>query len=186
MHTVFLVTAALGCTLLVIQVLLQLFGGHHDSHAGAELHLADNPDQGVGDPSVFAGLLSMKSLTAFCAFFGLGGLAAEEGGIASGGLRATIATLAGVCAMGIVFVMMRQLAKLQVSGTLNVDHAVGRPATVYLRIPGNMNGTGKITVSVDGREVEMLAMTQGPEIPTGAQVEVTRRVNANTFEVART
>ncbi|MSP92310.1 MAG: hypothetical protein EXR79_10985 [Myxococcales bacterium] len=185
MHLVFLVTAALGCTLLVVQIVLQLIGsGHADlpHDGGAELHVGDH----AGDSSTaFASILSLKSLTAFCAFFGLGGLAAEEANIASDALRAVLATLCGVAAMAAVVVMMRGIARLQVSGTLDVGRAVGLPATVYLRVPGAMAGTGKITVSIEGREAELLAMTSGPEIPTGARVHVRKRIDAQTFEVER-
>lgn len=189
MHTVFLITAALGCTLLVVQVVLQLIGaGHGDlpHDGGAELHVGDHADHGAGDSSTtFASLLSLKSLTAFCAFFGLGGLAAAEAGIESDALRAVLATLCGIAAMAVVVVLMRGIAKLQVSGTLDIARAVGLPATVYLRVPGALGGTGKITVSIEGREAELLAMTAGPAIPTGARVVVKKRIDAQTFEVER-
>jgi hypothetical protein len=183
MHLLFLITAAVGCTLLAIQILLQILGLDHD-FAG-DLHVDAHAGDGGHDSSFFFGLLSLKSLTAFLAFFGLAGLAADELGVQGGPLKLVIATLAGVAAMAIVVLMMRGMVALQSSGTLRIEKAVGQTARVYLRIPGQNAGTGKITVQIDQREVELQAMTPGPTIPTGAMVEVVRQIDVQTFEVTR-
>ena len=56
-------------------------------------------------------------------------------------------------------------------------------ARVYLRIPGSGGGKGKITVSIQGRNKEYEATTQGPELSTGSEVRVVRQTSPNTFEV---
>ena len=65
-----------------------------------------------------------------------------------------------------------------------VQRALGKNATVYLRIPGQKSGAGKVTVDVNGREVEYEAMTTGPEIATGARVQVVGVLGPDTLEVA--
>lgn len=191
MHLVYLIAAAVGCTLLAVQVVLQLIGlGAADAadldHAGdfdsaADLDHAD----AAGESNIFFGILSFKTLTAFIAFFGLAGLAADNLGIENQLLIVFLSLLAGIAAGGVVMVLMRMLVGLQASGTVKLQDAVGTTAKVYLKVPGHMGGRGKITVEVGGRDMELAAVTPGEEIPTGAVVEVTRRVEGDTFEVIR-
>ena len=192
-HTIYLVLAVAGCTFLALQVVLQLFGlvggegfdggdhAHFDhGHAG---HGADHAhDQGHGN--WFFGLLSLKALCAFAGVFGLTGLALERTDLGPW-LRISIAVEAGVVAMVVVAFLMRGLARLSVSGTLDPRNAVGRSASVYLRIPAGCAGAGKVTVEVQGRSVELDAVTDGAEIPTGSRVEVVDVVGTETLKVVR-
>ena len=180
MHLVFLIMATAGCTLLALQIVLQLIGLDH-GHEHLDAHL-DHPSD-VADAAKFVGIFSVKSLTSFSAFFGLGGLAAEELGAGGASLVLGSAAFAGVVAMGVVVLLMRGLNALQVSGTLKLEQAIGQPASVYLRIPGENAGSGKITVLIGQREVELHAMTSGRTIPTGAGVDVIRQIDSHTFEV---
>jgi hypothetical protein len=180
MDLVYILSAAVGCTALVIQIVLQLIGmdgGDHDVHTDVE-HLE-------GDGNLFFGVLSFKTLTAFFAFFGLGGLAAAQLGVSSGALQLVLALLAGTAAGAVVVVLMRGLARLQSSGTVELDRLVGATARVYLRVPAGNKGAGKVIVQLDGREFEVQATTPGAELPTGSAVEVVRRVEGDTFEVIR-
>ncbi len=190
MHLVYLIAAAVGCTVLAVQVVLQLIGLGGDEvgdfdHAGDVDHVGDIGDADGGESNLFFGVLSLKTLTAFIAFFGLAGLAAGRLGITNQGLTVLLAGVAGICAGAVVVVLMRLLVGLQSSGTARLEDAVGRTAKVYLVVPGQMKGRGKITVDVGGREMELSAVTPGEEIPTGAMVEVTRRVEGETFEIIR-
>ncbi len=181
MDVVYTITAAVGCTALLVQVGLQLLGlgGDGDAHLDADVEGHE------GDGNLFFGILSFKTLSAFAAFFGLAGLAAAQGGIESDALRLVLAIGAGIAAGGVVMVLMRGLSKLQASGTVNLDDVVGKTASVYLSIPAASKGDGKIMVEVQGRERELTAITAGPEIPTGATVKVTKRMAGDRFEVVR-
>lgn len=185
MDLAYMIAAAVGCTLLAVQIGLQMLGmgGDHDVHIEADV--GTDLDASGGESNIFFGFLSFKSLTAFLAFFGLTGLAAAELGVTSGGLRMVLSTLAGFGAGAIVMLIMRGLSKLQASGTVNLDDAVGLSARVYLRIPARDGGLGKITVTVGGQERELPAMTQGDALPTGVRVEIVRRVEGETFEVVK-
>ena len=63
------------------------------------------------------------------------------------------------------------------------ENAVGKTAKVYLRVPGEHSGAGKITVSIQGRSQEFGAVTGGPELPTGSEARVLGMTTENTFEV---
>ncbi len=180
MDLVYTITAAVGCTALLAQVAMQLLGlgGDSDHDMGHDIEAHE------GDGNLFFGILSFKTLSAFAAFFGLAGLAATQAGVESDALRLTIALGGGMVAGAMVMFLMRGLSKLQSSGTVDLEEAVGATARVYLVIPQG-GGQGKIIVELRGREVELLAQTDGPTIPTGASVRVVRRLPGDCFEVSR-
>ena len=185
MHLVYVISATVGCALIGIQVVLQLLGmggdvdTHFDGDASADL------DGAEGESNFFFGILSFKSVTAFFAFFGLTGLACDALGIKSEVLSVVLSILSGIAAAFVVMLLMRGLTKLHATGTPDLEQAVGEIAKVYLRIPARDQGKGKITVVVAGQERELDAITNGPEIPTGAQVKVLRKMAGETFEVER-
>jgi hypothetical protein len=82
----------------------------------------------------------------------------------------------------VVWVMSLQ-SKLYSEGNVDPENAVGQNAKVYLRIPGENAGKGKITVSIQGRSQEYEAVTSGPKLATGSSVRVVRQTTPNTFEV---
>lgn len=169
----FLACAALGGVVLVLQLLLSVLGGHgdldHDAHGGT--HLGEGLD-----------LLSVRSLSAGVAFFGLTG----AGTLTSGWpllLALPAAVLAGGAAMFIVAYLMRSMRRLEDDGTEHIENALGQTATVYLRIPGNREGTGKVHVPIQGRTVELQAVTPGGALPSGSMVVVRDIVGPDIVEV---
>ncbi|HSJ63374.1 MAG TPA: hypothetical protein VK922_05630 [Gemmatimonadaceae bacterium] len=170
----FIACAALGGVVLVLQLLLGVLGGQadvgHDVHAG-DTHLGDGLD-----------LVSVRSLSAGVAFFGLTGA-----GVATSGwpllLAVPAALLAGTAATFIVAYLMRAMRRLEDDGSEQIENALGQTATVYLRIPGNREGTGKIHVPMQGRTVEYQAVTPGGELPSGSLVVVRDIVGPDLLEV---
>ena len=59
----------------------------------------------------------------------------------------------------------------------------GQQATVYLRIPAQQSGTGKIQINIQNRTMEYLATTLGDAIPSGTTVVVTKVLGAETVQV---
>jgi len=191
-YTIYLVTAIVGCTLLALQVVLLLFGLSHDTDVdsgadadvGGDLDGADHggADGADGHGNVFFKILSLKALCAFSGLFGLTGLTLYEEGFRME-LRIGISLLVGTTSFVLVLWLMRSLGKLTSSGTINVRNAIGRTGSVYLRVPGEQAGSGKVTVQVQGRSMEFPAVTDGEEIATGAQVMVSEVVGEDTLKV---
>ena len=176
-QTIYLVLAVGGCTLMVIQIVMQVFGIMDEVDAdGLDV------DHDGGHGNWFFGFLSLKALVAFCGVFGLTGLSLLDTDL-SMSLRLLYAVLAGAAGMVLVVYLMRLLHSLASSGTLVLDSAVGREGSVYLRVPGNKEGRGKITVDLQGRSVELPAMTDGEEIATGARVRITEVLGDETVKV---
>jgi hypothetical protein len=196
LDTVFLICALLGGTLLVGQFVLSLFGlggghdvdadhgdvggGEHDVHHGEHAH--DEPHDHA--TAWYVGILTLRSLVAAVTFFGLGGLAASGGGERGPFLSLAVAFAAGLGALFLVGSIMRALHKLKAEGTIRYDRAVGSTGTVYLTVPGNRKGTGKVTVTMQNRTMELHAVTAASDLPTGTKVVVLSVVSPGTVEVA--
>jgi len=180
MDTFYLSCAALGGTILLLQVVAGLFGigGDHDTDhdSGGGGHDTDH-----GGNWLF-GALSVRTAAAALTFFGLGGLTALYYGASE---PATFGVAAGAAAAAFYAVafLMHSLAKLKHDGTVRIDRAVGRTGSVYLRVPASRAGAGKVHLSVQNRTVEFQAVTAGPELPTGVPVRVVAVVNSDTVEV---
>ncbi len=94
-----------------------------------------------------------------------------------------VAVVAGAAAMYLVFWLMQSLCNLRSEGTVRMERAVGRHGTVYLRIPPQRSGAGKVMLDLQNRTVEVGAVTSGPELPTGAKIEVVDLIAPGTVEV---
>jgi len=188
-HAVYFWAALIGCTLLLIQVILQVIGlgGDADMDAGAA-DVDVDADLDGSDPAhgtagnLFFGILSFKALVAFTGIFGLTGLSLADSDYSSF-QRAAMSIVAGLVAMVVVGMLMRMLYNLGSSGSLVLRNALGHQAKVYLRIPGEGDGRGKVTIELQGRTVELDAITDGEPIATGKVVKVVEVLGNETLKV---
>ncbi len=188
-YSIYLYSAIAGCTLVVIQVVLQIFGFFGDTEFGGDHEIGDAGDShdihdhGVeGHGNLFFGILSFKALCAFAGIFGLVGLMMLREGVSTQA-RIGVAFVAGVGGMFLVAWMMRGIARLQSSGTLHLENAVGRSGSVYLKVPGSGAGAGKVTIEIQGRSQEFPAITDGEDIDTGKRVTVVSIEGDDTLKV---
>jgi hypothetical protein len=168
--SVFFLCAVLGGGVFVIRTLLQLVGFgadtddlHHDADAGFRI-------------------LSLQGLSAFFMMFGLVGLALVRESKIGEAPALGIAALAGVGSMWLIGKLFGMMTKLQSSGTLNMQNAIGQSGTVYLTVP--KSGRGKVEVVVQGRLGVFEATTHlGGDIATGARVRVVAIESGDTLIV---
>ena len=187
---VYLSCAIAGGTLLVCQFLLGLLGlgDHHDVAGDHDVHDAGGHDaHGHGDHdshnSWFVGVLTFRSLVAALTLFGLAGLAATVNFKQESSLSLVIALAAAVGALFGVAYLMRSLHRLKADGTVRIERAVGQNGTVYLTIPAQKAGVGKVTLTVQNRTVEYQAVTPHQQLPTGSKIVVTAVLGPDTVEV---
>ncbi len=202
MLMVYAICAAIGGTILICQFVMTLVGlghghgdlgggdvhfdvGHDasvgDAHAGHDAHGHDGQADHVGSNWLF-GVITFRTVVAALAFFGLAGLAGAQ--VEWPPARTLLVAVAsGAAAMFVVHWTLQGLHRLQADGTVRIDSAVGRTGSVYLRVPGNRAGAGKVTISVQGRSMEFQAMTSQAAIPTGNRVVVTGVLDRETVEV---
>jgi len=147
--------------------------GHTDHGQGHEDHVSSN--------WLFS-VISFRTVVAATTFFGLAGMAAKSAEFSSP-MVLVIALGTGAAAMYGVYWMMQMAYRLRSDGTVRVERAVGRQATVYLTIPGHNSGAGKIHVNLQNRTMEYRAITSGDALPTGAKVVVVNLAGSDTLEV---
>lgn len=130
-------------------------------------------------------MLSLKNIIGFFTMFGWSGL-----GFLSAGLAPFLVILFSfICgflmmlAMATLFYFMSKLAE---SGNMNIRNAVGRTGDVYLTIPANRQGMGKIQITVQGTLQTLDAVTDDAEvIPTSSIIEVIGVINNQILLVKR-
>ena len=188
---VYLPCAIAGGTLLVCQFLLGLLGlgDHHDAPGDHDVHDAGGHDAHGGHDdhdthnSWLVGVLTFRSLVAALTFFGLAGLAATVNFNQEPPLSLAIALAAAVGALFGVAYLMRSLHRLKADGTVRIERAVGQNGTVYLTIPAQKAGVGKVTLSLQNRTVEYQAVTPHQQLATGSKIVVTAVLGPDTVEV---
>jgi len=79
---------------------------------------------------------------------------------------------------------MRTLSRLRSDGTVRIERAVGKSGTVYLTVPAQRAGVGKVTLNLQNRTLECQAVTARSELATGAKVVVVSVIGPDTVEVA--
>ena len=196
MTYLFLFFAVVGGTVLVCQFVLTLVGlsgGHDlpDDLSGADaggFHGGDVHDVGAGHSGDAAhdnaagghdhasswlfGVISFRTLIAASTFFGLAGLAAEQGGL-NLVTQIGIGTISGLGAMYGVHWIMRLIGRLGEDGTVRIQRAIGQEGTVYIPIPGGKSKAGKIQLRLQNRLLEYAAVTEAADrLPTGTHVRV--------------
>lgn len=168
--SVFLGCAVLGGGVFIVRTLLQLIGiGAGDVIEG---DMGDTDDVHPGSDSGFR-VLSLQGIGAFLMMFGLVGLAL----VRQSGVSETLALVpAAAAALGSVWVIGRvfgMMGKLQSSGTMSIDNAIGQEGTVYLSI--TQGGVGKVELAVQGRLGVWDARTvDDAPLATGKRVKVVR------------
>lgn len=125
-----------------------------------------------GDAAVFR-LLSLQTVVAFLTVFSWSAIVSISTG--SPAVQSIlIGFVLGLAAMFLVAKLVQVSRKLVENGTLNPKNAIGESGKVYLPIPPNGRGEGKIMLQVQGQLTEFSAVTYGKEtLPTGAVVRVT-------------
>jgi hypothetical protein len=195
MDTFFLICLLLGATLMVCQFLLGLLGlGHHDTDVGGGHdigHDVGGHDAHAHDAAHdahaawFVGVLTFRSLVAALTFFGLAGLTALVNFQLDPGPALAVALAAGCAALLLVAYMMRALHRLKAEGTARIERAVGLTGTVYIPVPPQKGGAGRVMLNLQNRTVEYRAVSaQDRALPTGSKVVVTAIVSSDTVEVA--
>lgn len=98
----------------------------------------------------------------------------------------TLSIIVGLALVAMVMFIFRWLGTMQQSGNINLYRsAVGCHGTVYIPIPGERSGEGKVQISISGAIREYNAVTDDDAIPTGTPINVTEVLNANTLVVAK-
>jgi hypothetical protein len=150
-----------------IQTLMTFFGS--DSSDGLQ---PDFDGDLSGGDSPFQ-LFSLRNLINFLLGFSWTGISFYTT-ISSKTLLILLSFAVGVVFVFLFFIIIRQVQKLAEDNSFKLTNTLNKTAEVYLTIPENRKGKGKIMVSVNGAFHELEAMTEHDKIQSGTVVKVVR------------
>jgi membrane protein implicated in regulation of membrane protease activity len=136
-----------------------------------------------GEQTLFGNIITIRNGVAFLLGFSLGTLMALQWG-----LWTFIAVFLGLAAgSGLVTVnlmLLFAISKISHKGNVNLNHSIGSRAEVMLSVPSNRSGTGKVSVSFNGRLMELHAITDDEQLPKGSHVDIIN-IEGSTAVVAK-
>lgn len=155
----------------------------HDAHAFGHAGHGEHGEHDGAHHVEGLRVLTVRGLVAFFAVGGWVGIASVDLGVPSL-LAVLFAFLAGAVALVLVAWLLALSLRLQDEGNINLANAVGQTAQVYIRIPPQGEGYGKVTLNLQERFSELEAVTSAKvSIPPGSTVRVTGTRDANTLIV---
>ena len=141
-------------------------GMHDAAHAGSGMNL-----------------LTFRNFINFLIGFGWTAILLQKS-VSSTGLRMLISIAVGVVLVILVMLLFKWLTNMQETGNINVfKSAVDCQGTVYLTIPGERAGEGKVQITINNAVREYAALTDGPALKTGTRIRVVDVVSASTLLV---
>ncbi len=166
--------AGVATVLLIIQIILMIIGfDHNDVEFDAgDMDVDFDPNGGsffghIGGMRI----LSVRNVIVFLAtgpWVAL--LVREQNG--DYWLSILLGIVSGLIVMILFAFAIKKMEDMQSDGTVDYANSIGQIASVYLTIPKEKSGKGKVHVTVQERLVEIDAVTEGEEIPTGSEVIV--------------
>ena len=164
LQRVFALIAIPSTLILIVQTVLLLLG------------IGDGDANGDGVPDIHSGdglaLFSVRGIIAMLCVGGWLGIVLL-GTEMNSMLAILISFAGGIAALLAMALLVNLLLRLQSAGNIQIANAIGKVGSVYLTIPANMTGAGKVNITVQDTYTEFSAMTAEPEeIKTGEAVRV--------------
>ncbi len=117
----------------------------------------DEPLSSIGGLKIFTirGILAFLSMGSWTTMLFLD--------ILSPWIATVIGMIVGLISAYLLALALRQAMKLESSGNIDYRKAIGKPAIVYLRVPKQNSGHGKVNLVLEDRFIEVDAITKGDE-----------------------
>ena len=170
----------------IIQTILTFVGADTGGDFDVDTSFDTDVDIADADAAVGSGGVNLYTFRNFVHFFlGFGWTAVIlNGSIKSHGLLLLLAVLVGIAFVVMTVFLFKWLYSMQQAGNINVyQSAVGCTGTVYLKIPAERGGEGKVQITIQGAVREYNALTEGDALPTGTPIKVVEVVNPSTLLV---
>ena len=168
--------------IFVIQSILTFVGADTDTDFDVDVDMTfDGSD--LSNIEGGSNLYTFRNVVNF--FLGFGWTAILlQGQIKSKALLLVAAVAVGIALVALVMWLFKWLSSMQQSGNINVYRAaVGCQGKVYLTIPAERAGEGKVQITIQGAVREYNAVTDGDAIKTGTPIKVTEVIDTNTLLV---
>ena len=188
---VYWVIALVTSLVFLIQMVLTFIGiGDADTDVdfGGDADLGGDADFSDGDTLDTGGAMQLFTICNFINFLlglGWGGVCLYSV-IPNTIVLSLVSILVGVLFVYIFLIIYRQLRKLERNGAYHIDDCVGQTVDVYLTIPANRSGMGKVQISFSGSVQELAALTDSDSpLRSGSKVRVTEVIDGTTVLVEK-
>ncbi|SHH12476.1 hypothetical protein [Clostridium grantii] len=184
---IFWIIAIPSTVLFIFQMILLVLGldvdgdgdfDFHDMHTGSvEVNDFDLNHEGefsfsdVKSSSVPLKLITIRNVIIFSTIFSWSGITFLEKG-KNLFFTIVISTIIATTVIGIITTIFALLIILQEKGNINIENAINKEGKVYLTIPEEEKGSGKIEITFQGRYQVVEAITLGEKIKTGSSIKV--------------
>lgn len=158
--------------IFIVQTIMTFVGA--DSTDGIDADFDSNLD---GADAPFQ-LFSLRNLINFLLGFSWTGISFFNS-INNHTILILVAFLVGALFLVLFFLIIKQITKLAEDNSFKYTDTLHKSAEVYLTIPAQKNGKGRILISVKGSTHELDAMTTGNAIEVGKLVKVVKIENEN-------
>lgn len=153
--------------IFIVQTIMTFIGA--DGSDGIDADFDSNLD---GTDAPFQ-LFSLRNLINFLLGFSWTGISFYST-ISNPTVLILVSLFVGLLFLFLFFAIIKQIKKLEEDNSFKISDTVDKRADVYLTIPGNRSGKGKVTMSIKGSYRELDAMTDSDRIESGAVVVVER------------
>lgn len=178
LHRIFWYITLLVSVIFVILAVMTFAG--MDSSDGLNADFDGDLDMGDAPFQLF----TFRNLINFLLGFGWTGVAFYQT-ISNKGILIALAVGVGAGFVFLFFIVMRQIQKLAENNTFNINSTLQKTGEVYLTIPGQKQGKGKVQVSVKGSFRELDAVTEEDKIIPGTLIRVCKVESDNLVVVQR-
>jgi membrane protein implicated in regulation of membrane protease activity len=157
--------------MFLIQTALLIFG--FDSDGDGSIGETDDPS-GLN-------LFSVRNVVIFVTVFSWSGITGTSSGWRTG-ITIAVSFVLALVVMVLVAWMFKKMSTMVESGNFDISKALGATGTIYLPINGGEKG--KIQAKIDGRLVELDAVSESKEdIATGTIVEIVEVIDKSYVKV---
>jgi len=165
-------------TLFIIQMVMTFVGMGDQGDASGDADV----DSDTGVPFQF---FTFRNFVNFFLGFAWTGISFYET-IASKLWLTLLSVVIGLVLVAIVMALLLALSKAAQSGNIDINNAIGRPATVYFTIPAAGKGMGKVQMSIQQavREYDAISELDEP-LNTGTMVRIKGVMDAHTLLVEK-
>ena len=170
--------------IFIIQSILTFIGAD-GGDGGIDTDFDSGFDTEAADAAVEGGtnLYTFRNFVNFILGFGWSAILLQDK-ITSIPLLLILSAVVGVALVAIVMYLFKGLGSMQQSGNINLyKAAVGCNGTVYIPIPGERQGEGKVQISINQSVREYNAVTDGEALKTGTQIKVVEVLSPDTVLV---
>ena len=173
--------------IFIIQTIMTFLGadagGDFDMDAGGIDGMDADFDASGADAGSGMNLYTFRNLVNFLLGFGWSVILLQDS-ISSMTLLLIVSVLVGLALVAIVMYLFKWLSGMQQSGNIDVyKSAVGCQGKVYLTIPGERQGEGKVQITINNAVREYSALTDSDTLKTGTPIKVLEVLSPSTLLV---